>query len=198
MQQWLQVNLVGLLALGLAAVVAVGGFIAFFMTTLVTTADVQAMITPLATEASVAALPTNDDLDSINDTVGDLRETVAALSSTVQALSSTVDAQNQIVSTLGEIVTQANNTVIALSGTVDQVNQVAVRADDAVGTLDDRFESLRNIVSPLVPCIIELHRELHRIWNVQSMIAFSNDAPPEFSPPLPESCEQALARARAE
>ena len=82
--------------------------------------------------------------------------------------------------------------VVALQSTVDRVNEAAVRTDGVVEAMDDRLDTLTGIVSPLVPCILELHR------------------PPEGESPtgarfegsasrlLPESCQQAQARARGQ
>ena len=212
MPQWLEKNLVGLIALGVAVLVAVGGFIAFFMTTLATKADVETMIDPLATETAVAALPTRVDFNTMNSTVGDLRETVAALGATVRELSATVDTQREAqreaidalreiintlsatVNTQGDTVAQANNMVLTLSDTVN-------RMDDAVGTLDGRLDSLTDIVSPLVPCIIELSRQPVRVTirtiPLRANIVGGGDlvVASRGSFTLPESCEQARARA---
>ena len=168
-----------LLTLGVGVLVALGGFVAFTMTTLATRDDVGMMTAPL-----------RNDIDAADDTVDALRETVAGLGATVSALSAAVDAQRETIDTLSEAVNtqretvgQVNNMVIALSGTVDRINEAAVRMDGAVGTLDDRLDSLTNIVSPLVPCVIDLHHGRPMLTEAGT-------------PQLPASCEQARDRAR--
>jgi uncharacterized protein YoxC len=190
LQKWILDNLVALLALGVGVLVALGGFVAFTMTTLATRDDVEVMTAPLATKEAVAELPTGDDIDAVDDTVDALRETVAGLGATVSALSAAVDAQRETIDTLSEAVDtqretvgQVYNMVIALSGTVDRINEAAVRIDGAVGTLDGRLDSLTNIVSPLVPCVIDLHHGRPMLTEAGT-------------PQLPASCEQARDRAR--
>ena len=90
-------------------------------------------------------------------------------------MSSNVDRVSSNVNTLSGAVSRVNNTVIALSDTVDQVDEAADRMDGAVDSLGGRLDSLNDIVSPLVPCILELHRR----------------QPIPFDTPFPESCEQA-------
>ena len=114
-------------------------------------------------------------------------------------LSAAVTAQRETTDTLGaavdaqrETVGRVNNMVIALSGTVDQVNETAVRTDGVVRALDDRLDSLTSIVSPLVPCILELHRPPEG----ESLTGARSEA--GESGPLPESCQQARARARGQ
>ena len=197
--QWIREHLVSLLALCVAALVAVGGLMAFVMTTLVTTADVERMTSPLATKADVSALPTRADFSTVDETVVTLREAMAALSATVEALSETVDAQRDTidalsaaVNTQSETVGRVNNVVVALSGTVDRVNETAARTDGVVDTMDGRLDSLTNIVSPLVPCILELHRPPE--GELPTAVRFETWE----SRPLPESCQQAQARARGQ
>ena len=109
-----------LLTLGVAVLVALGGYVAFTMTTLATKVDVEMMTAPLATKEAVAELPTRADVDAVDGTVDALRETVAALGATVSALSEAVDAQRETIDTLSEAVNtqretvgQVNNTVIS-------------------------------------------------------------------------------------
>ena len=202
--------MVGLLVLCVAALVAAGGLVAFAMTTLATTTDVERMTAPLATKADVAALPTRAAFSTVGETVVTLREAVAALTATVEALSETVDAQRETIDTLSaavdtqretlraavdaqrETVGRVDDMVVALSGTVDRVNETAVRTDDVVGAMDRRLDSLADIVSPLVPCILELHRPPE---GESRTVARSET---RESGPLPESCQQARARARGQ
>lgn len=157
------------------------------------------MTAPLATKADVAALPTRAAFSTVAGTVVTLRETVAALSATVAALSETVDAQRETIDALSaavgtqrETVGRVNRMVVALSGTVDRVNETAVRTDGVVGAMDRRLDSLADIVSPLVPCILELHRPPE---GGSRTVARSET---RESGPLPESCQQARARARGQ
>ena len=182
------------------------------MTVLATKGDIETMTDPLATKADVAALPTRANVNAVSDAVVTLRETVAALGATVSALSTTVDAQRDAqreaidalsetidtlstaVDTQRETVAQVNNTVLALSSTVDRINEAAVRMDGAVGVLDGRLDTLTNIVSPLVPCLVEPNR---MPWLVaQQGQALVPTFPDIRMMPLPESCEQARERAR--
>ena len=191
--------MVGLLALCVTALVAAGGLIAFVMTTLATATDVERMTAPLATRADVAALPTRAAFNTMAETVVTLREAVAALSATVAALSETVDAQRETIDTLSaavdtqrETVDRVNRMVVALSGTVDRVDDAAVRTDGVVDTIGGRLDALTDIVSPLVPCILELHRPPE----VESPTGARSGT--RESGPLPESCQQARSRARGQ
>ena len=156
--QWIRENAV---VIGL-----VGGFAAFFMTTLATKTDVTTMISqlatkadvaalptradlselaePLATKADVAALPTRADLSGLAETVNTQRETVAALGSTVTALSQAVDRVNETVNTLSA-------TVAALSQTVGST-------DVAVERLNETAETFNGAVNDLMSCMVNLHR----------------------------------------
>ena len=203
----------GLLALCGAALGVAGGLIAFVMTTLATTADVERMTASLATRADVAALPTRADFSTVDETVVTLREAVAALNATVETLSETVDVQRETIDTLSATVTAQSesidtpgaavstqsetvgrvaNVVVALQGTVDRVNDAAVRTDGVVGAMDGRLDSLTNMVSPLMPCILELHRPPEG----ESLTGARFET--WESRPLPESCQQAQARARGQ
>ena len=181
--------LVGALGVALSTLFA---YVTFTMTTLATTADVETMTAPLATKAAVAALPTRAEIAAVETTVNTLRETVAALGATVSALGEAVNTQRETINTLSEAVNtqrdtvgQVNNTVIALSGTVDRVNEAAVRMDGAVDSLGGRLDSLSNIVSPLVPCIIGLIRP-----------QTPEEVADAFDERLPVNCERARDRAR--
>ncbi len=191
--------MVGLLALCVTGLVAAGGLIAFVMTTLSTTTDVERMTAPLATKADVAALPTRAAFSTMAETVVTLREAVAALSATVTALSETVDAQRETIDTLSaavdtqrETVGRVSSMVVALSGTVDRVDEAAVRTDGVVDAIGGRLDSLTDIVSSLVPCILELHRPPQEESPTGARSATRE------SGPLPESCQQARARARGQ
>ena len=195
----------------LAVVVALGGFVAFVMAVPATQGDVERMTASLATKEAVAALPTKADVAAV-----DLRETVAALRATVDAqreaqreasdaqrealgeLRATVAALSTTVDALSTTVAQASNTVIALSSNVDRIREAADSMNDTVGTLGSRLDSLSNIVSPLVPCVIELNQP----WLMEQEQS-AEQQPPPFPlgdsmryPRLPESCEQARERAR--
>ena len=82
--------------------------------------------------------------------------------------------------------------VVVLQGTVDRVNEAVVRRDGVVDAMDDRLDTLTSIVSPLVPCILELHRPPE--GESPTGARFEASA----SRPLPESCQQAQARARSQ
>ena len=187
-------TLAGWISLGVGVLGAILGTIAT-----VVWAVMNLMIAPLATKADVAALPTRADVAAV-----DLRETVAALSATVdaqrEAQREASDAQREAIAdlratvdALSATVAQASNTVIALSSNVDQIRETADRMGDTVDTLGGRLDSLSNIISPLVPCIVELH---HPPW-----VEGAETGRPLFTdagtpPQLPESCEQARERAR--
>jgi len=115
---WIREHLVGLLALCVAAIAAAGGLIAFAMTTLATTADVERMTAALATKADLAALPTSAGFGTVVETVVTLRETVAALRATVEALGGTIDAQRETIETLGAAVSTQRETTDTLSAAV--------------------------------------------------------------------------------
>ena len=82
--------------------------------------------------------------------------------------------------------------VVALSGTVDRVDEAAARTDGVVDTIGGRLDALTDIVSPLVPCILELHRPPEG----ESPTGARTETR-EFGP-LPETCQQARARARGQ
>ena len=153
------------------------------MTVPATKGDVETMIAPLATKADVAALPTRADVAAV-----DLRETVAALRATVDAqrdaqreaiaeLRATVDAQRDAQR---EAIAELRATVAELTAAVNTQHETIAQ----VNTLGGRLDSLTSIVSPLVPCVVELIRPERMMLTEAG------------TPQLPESCEQARERAR--
>ena len=203
-----------------AAVLGVmGGLYVFAMNVPATKDDIATMTAPLATKADVAALPTRTEFAAVNETVNDLRVTLAALDGTVQELRSTVgqvtSAVNTLSGTVGQVtsavntlsgtVGQVTSAVNTLSGTVDQVIAAGGRIDGAVESMDGGLDYLNNIVSPLVPCVIELHG-FRSPEPEPERTAVEQPSPQPgavltqglmiLRPPLPETCVQARDRAR--
>ena len=197
---------------GLAAflVLAVGGFAAFFMTTVATRDDVATMISPLATKADVAALVTSDDFETLEDSVGALSETVAVLRNTVNTLSETVGAVAGTVNNLSATVGVVNGAVITLSETVGRVdrntNAAVDRLNGVVDDLDGKVETVSDTIQLLVACVTELDARRYLLYGAQSNLDGNRRGdPPLLSrqsqelneiPEPPESCVLAQDRAR--
>ena len=146
--QWIREN---------AAVLAVlGGFAAFFMTTLATKGDVETMTSALATKADIATLATHADVDMLRAEAAEQDTTVAVLRETVEALREAVATQSETVEVLREAVATQSETVASVRNMVGSVNEDVERLNRLEGAVRGVVLTLPLLVS----CINESGQQI--------------------------------------
>ncbi len=146
---WIREHLVGLLALCVAVLAAAGGVIAFAMTTLATTADIERMTASLATKADLAALPTVANFGTVVETVVTLREAAAAVSATVEAISETVEAQRETIDMLSAVVAEQREITDKLGAVVEAQRETIDMLSVAVAEQRETTDRLGAVVEAL-------------------------------------------------